>query len=139
MAVKNVLNLYNLLLSMGAFYLGVLMLTEKGAFDVYPPEWIGKLPFTSWTGMALFGMALFGLGNAFASLRGFIKKDKVFLMTIMMGALFFVCTVGATMLTGEWYLPSGVFLIVSIMQILLGIAGFIIFHLLGRAAGQAKR
>ncbi len=129
MLLKNILNFYNLLLSLGACYLGVSMLLGRGVFDTFPPEWIGKLPFNSWASLALFGMIIFGSGNAFASIWGFIKKDiKIFIMTITMGALFFFCTVISTMLVGEWYLPTGQFLILSSIQILLGVVGFVISY-----------
>ena len=137
MLLKNILNLYNLLLSLGAFYLGIQMILARGAFDSWPPEWIGKLPFNSWVSLALFGMIIFGIGNAYASIRGFIKKDKtIFLMTFTMGALFFFCTVISTILVGEWYLPTSGFLLFSAIQILLGLVGFFISHFTNRAVGR---
>ena len=137
MALKNILNSYNLLLSLGAFYLGLSMLSGRGVFDIFPPEWIGKLPFNSWASLALFGMIIFGVGNAFASIWGFIKKEKsIFIMTFTMGALLFFCTVISTKLVGEWYLPTGQFLILSIIQILLGLVGFVISYYTNRVIGR---
>ncbi|MBD3109634.1 hypothetical protein IEO70_14900 [Bacillus sp. AGMB 02131] len=119
-------NSYNLLLALGAFYLGLLMFMGKGAFDTYPPEWIGKIPFTGWAGIAIFGIIIFGIGNAIASAYGFVKKDKqIYIITISMGALFFLCTVASRILLGEWYLPTGQFLIFSVIQILVGLLGLI--------------
>lgn len=126
MLLKNILNSYNLVLSLGAFYLGVSMFLGKGAFDTFPQEWLGVLPFDSWSVLALFGMIVFGIGNGISSIYGFIKKDKkIFTMTFTMGALFFLCTVIPTILLGEWYLPTSAFFVLSLIQILLGLFGFL--------------
>ncbi|KOS68696.1 hypothetical protein AEA09_09180 [Lysinibacillus contaminans] len=130
MLLKNILSSYNLLLSLGAFYLGVSMFLERGVFDTFPPEWLGVLPFNNWAGLALFGMIVFGIGNGIASTYGFIKKDKkIFTMTFTMGALFFFCTVIPTILLGEWYLPTSAFFVFSLIQILLGLFGFLTIYL----------
>ena len=118
MLLKNISNSYNLLLSLGAFYLGVSMFLERGAFDIFPQEWIGVLPFNNWASLALFGMIVFGIGNGIASTYGFIKKDKkTFTITFTMGALFFFCTVIPTILLGEWYLPTSALFVLSLIQI----------------------
>jgi len=125
MLLKHILNLYNLLLSLGAFYLGIDMILGK-SFDTWPPEWIGKIPFTSWVSLGLFGIIVFGIGNGIASTYGFIKKDnKIFLITITMGVLFFSCTALSRILLGEWYLPTSGFLLFSTIQILLGLVGLV--------------
>ena len=126
MLLRSILNFYHLLLSLGAFYLGGLMFLGKGAFDTWPQEWVGKIPFTSWVSLALFGIIIFGIGNAIASTYGFIKKDnKIYLLTIIMGALFFFCTVLSRILLGEWYLPTSQFWKLSLLQILLGLFGLV--------------
>ncbi|WP_455661321.1 hypothetical protein [Pradoshia sp.] len=130
MILKNMANLYNLTLSLGAFYLGISMFLGKGGFDTFPPEWIGTLPFTNWASLGLFGILVFGLGNAFASIYGFIKKGKIFMMTITMGALFFLCTVIPTYLVGEWYLPTGIILILSLIRLFLGMLDLIVHALI---------
>jgi len=114
-------NLYSLVLSLGAFYLGLSML--GGSFETFPPEWIGKIPFTNWASLALFGIIVFGIGNGFISIYGFMKKDNIFIMNIIMGALFLLCTVIPTYLLGEWYLPTGIFLILSLIQLFIGLIG----------------
>ena len=125
MLLKHILNLYNLLLSLGAFYLGIDMILGK-SFDTWPPEWIGKIPFTSWVSLGLFGIIVFGIGNGIASTYGLIKKDnKIYLITITMGVLFFSCTALSRILLGEWYLPTSGFLLFSTIQILLGLVGLV--------------
>lgn len=100
--LKNILNFFHLFLSFGAFYVGVSMFLKRGVFATFPQEWIGKIPFNSWASLALFGIIIFGIGNAIASTYGFIKKDKkLYAITITMGALFFFCTVIPTILLGE--------------------------------------
>lgn len=89
MLIKNILNVYNLLLSLGAFYLGMSMFLERGVFDTFPKEWTGVLPFNNWASLALFGIIVFGFGNGIASTYGFLKKDnKIFIITFTMGAYF---------------------------------------------------
>ncbi|KAA0955404.1 hypothetical protein FQ087_12335 [Sporosarcina sp. ANT_H38] len=130
MLLKNIINSYNLILSLGAFYLGVSMFLERGAFDTFPQEWIGVLPFTNWASLALFGMIVFGIGNGIASIYSFKKNDiKKFTMTLTMGALFFFCTVIPTILLGEWYLPTSVFFVLSLIQLFLGLFGFLTVYL----------
>ena len=130
MLIKNLLNVYNLLLSLGAFYLGMSMFSGKGIFEIFPQEWIGVLPFNSWASLALFGIIVFGFGNGIVATYGFMKKDnKIFIMTFTMGALLFLCTVIPTTMLGEWYLPTSAFLVLSIIQIALGIIGFVINYL----------
>lgn len=130
MLIKSILNIYNLLLSLGALYLGVSMFLERGVFDTFPQEWIGILPFNNWASLALFGIIVFGIGNGIASTYGFVKKDKkIFIITFTMGALFFLCTIIPTILLGEWYLPTSALFVLSIIQILLGLFGFLTFYL----------
>ena len=131
MLLKNILNIYNLLLSLVAFYLGVSMFLERGVFDTFPQEWIGVLPFNNWASLALFGIIVFGVGNGIASTYGFIKQDKkIFTITFTMGALFLLCTVLPTILLGEWYLPTSALFVFSLIQLLLGLFGFLTFYLI---------
>ena len=126
MTLKNILNVYHLLLSLGAFYMGITMISNEGIFESFPEEWAGKLPFSDWMSLALFGMIVFGIGNGGASVYGFIKKDKtIFTLALVMGALFLFCIISPTVLLGEWYLPTAQFLIAAIIQLLLGASGFL--------------
>lgn len=129
MILKTSVNVYNLLLSLGAFYLGVSMFLERGVFETFPQEWIGVLPFNQWASLALFGMIVFGIGNGIASIYGFIKNDnKLFIITFLMGALFFLCTVIPTIVLGEWYLPTSALFLFSVIQLVLGLIGFLAFY-----------
>lgn len=125
MVLRFGVNFYNSLLSLGAFYLGGFMLAGRGVFDTFPPEWKGVMPFNSWASLALFGIIVFGIGNAAAAIYGFRRNNKnIFIITTMMGALFFLCTIIPTMLAGEWYLPMSMLAALSVIQLLLGFLGF---------------
>lgn len=118
--------MYNLLLAFGAFYTGIIMLSGSGIFSVFPKEWAGKVPFHNWESLALFAIILFGLGNAIVSIYGFKKRDtRLFILTIVMGALFFFCTMMQIILLKEWYLATLEFLLFSLIQILLGSLGLV--------------
>lgn len=124
MLLKMVINGYNLLLAIGAFYLGVTMVLGGGLFESFPPEWVGVLPFNNWASLALFGMLVFGLGNGIAAVYGVIRKDtSLFILTFVMGVLFFLCTVIPKMILGEWYLPTAMFFVASVVQIGLAVIG----------------
>ena len=140
MLIKSILNIYNLLLSLGAYYLGVSMFLERGVFDTFPQEWIGILPFNNWASLALFGIIVFGIGNGIASTYGFVKKDKkIFIITFTMGALFLLCTIIPTILLGEWYLPTSALFGLSIIQILLGLIGFLTFNLFSLLKNRKRK
>lgn len=124
MVLKKLVSTYLLLLSLGAFYLGSVMLSGEGIFADFPPEWVGVMPFSSWSSLALIGMIVFGLGNAGAAVYGFIKKDhKIFLLAIILGALCFGGALMPVVLLGEWYLPTVYLFIAGTVQILLGFIG----------------
>lgn len=124
--VKKIFNFYNLFLSLGAIYLGSSMILGRGTFDTFPSEWIGVMPFTSWISLGLFGMFVFGVGNAAVAAYGFIKVDKrVFLLTIALGVLLSLCALLPNFLLGESYLPVVYLFIASFFQVFLGIWGLV--------------
>ncbi|MFD1030155.1 hypothetical protein [Metaplanococcus flavidus] len=126
MLFRNIVSSYTLLLSLGAFYYGSLMLSGDGIFADFPPEWVGVMPFNSWMSLALFGMIVFGLGNAGAAIYGFMKKDqKLFVLVIFLGALCFLCAALPIILLGEWYLPLIQLFLASALQMALGFIGLI--------------
>jgi len=45
-------------------------------FVEFPPEWVGVMPFTSWSALAIYGMIVFGIGNAVAAVYGFTRKAR---------------------------------------------------------------
>ena len=126
MLIRNVVSSYALLLSLGAFYLGIVMLSGRGIFAEFPPEWVGVMPFGSWLALALFGMIVFGLGNAAVAAVGWLKKRKtVFVLSIILGLFCLLCTFMPVFLLGEWYLPTVYLFLAGTIQVLLGCSGFI--------------
>ncbi|WP_163972010.1 hypothetical protein [Oceanobacillus halotolerans] len=129
MGLKTISNLYQLLLAIGALYVGILMFLGSGVFATFPPEWIGTMPFTNWSSLAIVGIIIFGIGNAFVSTYGFITKKGThktfFLLTITMGLLLFLSALTPVLLVGEWYLPTALFWLLSFIQLSLGLLGFV--------------
>ncbi|WP_134341224.1 hypothetical protein [Filobacillus milosensis] len=126
MLLKNVSNSYNLLLSLAAFYTGINILTGTGVFSEFPQEWVGKIPFNSWESIAIFGILIFGFGNAIAAIYGFIKKGrKIFIMTLIMGVLFLSCMVLQIILLDEVFLATVQFILASSLQLFLGLVGLV--------------
>lgn len=127
MVLTKIASFYHLLLVLGAFYLGISMFLGRGVFADFPPEWIGTMPFRNWESLALFGMIVFGGGNAIAGVYGFIKKDKkVFLLSLVLGALLFLCASMPVILLGEWYLPTAFLTLLSAVQLSIGFIGLIV-------------
>lgn len=122
------LGIYDILLSIGAIYTGVMMVLGKGIFSEYPKEWLSKIPFEGWTGIGMIGIVIFGLGNCIAAILSLSKKgSKPWLMSGLMGIIFLVSIIIQRIMLGEWYLATGQFLIFSIIQIFLsgyGLLGY---------------
>lgn len=115
---------YNLLLSLGAFYTGMMMFSESGVFASFPQEWQGKVPFYNWSIAAFFTILIFGIGNGVASLYGVRKREnQLYMITVIMGFLFFLCILTQIILLKEWYLATVELLCLSVLQILIGSLG----------------
>ncbi len=123
--LKYITGAYCLFLSLGALYLGISMLLGKGIFADFPPEWIGVMPFSSWDTLALFGIIVFGIGNAAAGVYGIRKNAKVFVLALVLGAFCFLCAALPIMLLGEGYLPLVYLFLASALQMILGTFGLI--------------
>ncbi|WP_144235620.1 hypothetical protein [Planomicrobium okeanokoites] len=124
--LKKLVSSYCFLLSISAFLLGSYMFLEKGAFADFPPEWNGIMPFSSWNSLALFGMIVFGSGNAGAGIyRLLTKSRKVFLLSIILGTWLFLAAELPIILMGEWYLPLVFLFLASAIQVLLGVIGLL--------------
>lgn len=124
--IKTIVSTYSFLLSLGAFYLGITMLSGQGMFAEFPPEWSGVMPFGSWTALALFGMIVFGGGNAAAAAIGWFKDHRaVFGIAAFLGAFCLAFTLMPVFLIGEWYLPTVYLFLAGMLQLLLGALGFI--------------
>ncbi len=67
---------------------------------------------------------MFGIGNAFASLNGLLKKErKLYNLTMIMGILLLLSTVIQVFVLKEWFLATVEFLFIGLIQIFLGLFG----------------
>ncbi|MBU9674734.1 hypothetical protein KQ939_09155 [Planococcus sp. CP5-4] len=115
---------FNLAMSLGAFFMGISMLPVMGVFVEFPPEWVGVMPFTSWSALAMYGMIVFGIGNAVTAVYGFIRKPRTFFVAnLCLGVLLLLSAALPIVLLGEWYLPLVFFFALSFIQLALGLYG----------------
>ncbi|MGH4138892.1 hypothetical protein [Clostridium sp.] len=117
----NLLGVYDLLLALGAIYIGVMMVSSNnGEFIEYPHEWLPKIPFESWVIPGIIAIVLFGLGNILAAIICF-KKDnsKAWLATAIIGCILFISIIFQIIILGETYLATVELLILSVIQICL--------------------
>ena len=124
---RGVLSCFNLFLAIGAMYYGIEMIT--GIWDrdwgVFPPEWIGRVPFTSWFWPGVIALIFFGLGNLFAAYYSISKANKPWLPSLFMGTVFLVSLIISVPVLGEMYLPTAMFIILSIVQLILTILSLV--------------
>ena len=118
---KNLLGVYDLLLSFGAIYLGVLMISSSsGIFTEYPKEWLSKVPFESWVAPGVIAIIIFGLGNLISAIFSFRREsNKSWALSAIMGGIYFISIVAQVIILGEWYMATVQFFTFSIIQICL--------------------
>ncbi len=113
------LGVLNLLLAAGAAWGGILMLRGVGEiFAEFPMEWLGRLPFDSWTPIGCIAL-FFALGNALAGVLVLGGKGKPWLLSFLMGALLVLCVAGQVVVLREWYLAMLEFLAAAVLQMVL--------------------
>jgi hypothetical protein len=124
---KNLLGVYDLILSFGAIYLGMLMVTSSsGIFIEYPKEWLPRVPFESWVTPGIIAIIIFGLGNLISAIYSFRKESKKpWAMSTIMGLIFFISMVAQVIILGEWYMATIQFFIFSIIQLCLSLYVFL--------------
>lgn len=114
-----ILGCYDLFLATGAIYNGSKMVLGLWWGGEWPDVWIGRVPFTSWFWPGIIAVVFFGLGNLFASYYSIFKADKSWLPSLFMGILFLVSLIISISVLGEGYLATGMFIILSIIQLIL--------------------
>ena len=124
--MKIVLITYDLFLALGAIYQGLRMVL--GRYGEYPPEWLDRVPFTSWITPGIIAIIFYGLGNLLAGVFTFIKGNKGIAISFIMGVIFLVSLLISIRVLGDVYLATGEFIILSIIQILLSIITFIVYR-----------
>lgn len=120
-AKKNLLGIYDLILSFGAIFTGIMMIhSSTGIFAEYPKAWLTKVPFESWVIPGIIAILIFGLGNIISALLVFRKNGNTsWKMSALMGGVFLMSIVAQILVLGEWYMATVQFLILSIIQLLL--------------------
>jgi len=119
------LRIYDFILSLGAVYIGIMMINSKGVFAEFPSEWIGKLPFDNWAYIGAIAILVFGLGNFISVIFSFWQsKTKALKMSVLMSVLLLICIMAQRYILGEWYLATSQLLISGILQIILCGAAF---------------
>lgn len=114
------LGIYDFILAYGAISHGLKMISEKGGYSEYPKEWLTKVPFESWVVPGIIAIGFFGVGNIIAGFSSFFRKSNIsWLMSTIMGGIFFVSLIFQVKILGETYLATGFFFIFSIIQLCL--------------------
>lgn len=126
---RGVLGCFDLTLATGAIYYGSKMVLGLFWAGEFPKEWLGRVPFTSWFVPGIIAIAVYGLGNLIAAYLSFSKQKKGWIASVVMGIFFFMSLILSIKVLGESYLATGMFIILSIIQILLtAVAGIIYFR-----------
>lgn len=118
---KNLLCIYDLVLALGAIYIGVMMISSSNEmFSQYPKEWLTRVPFKSWIFPGIIAIVLFGLGNIISAILSF-KKDnsKSWIASAIMGGLLFMGVITQVIILEKTYLATVEFTIFSIIQLCL--------------------
>jgi hypothetical protein len=116
-----ILGVYDLIMGFGATYAGILMIrSNNGIFSGYPPEWLSKLPFTSWLVPGIIAIALFGAGNVAAAIISFIDKNtNSWFASAIMGGILLISLISQVLIVKEWYLATVEFFVLCLVQLIL--------------------
>ncbi|WP_443662327.1 hypothetical protein [Clostridium sp.] len=115
----NLLGIYDLIMAVGAIYIGVMMISSKsGIFTSYPKEWLSKVPFENWIFPGIIAIVLFGFGNIIAAILSFRKGNSKFWVTsAIMGGLLFISIISQVIILKETYLATVEIMALSIIQL----------------------
>lgn len=115
----NLLGIYDLILSLGAIYIGTHMIIINRN---YPKEWLSKLPFQDWIMIGIIGILIFGIGNIIAAIFSFKRiGDKPWVMSFIMGLILFISMIVQVKVLEEWYMATVQFFLFSIIQLSLSL------------------
>lgn len=128
----NLLCIYDIILAFGAIYIGLDMLNSSSKmFTQYPKEWLSKVPFGGWVIPGLIAIVLFGMGNLIAAIVCLKRDDsKSWVMSVVMGGIFFISLIAQIIILGECYLATVELLLLSIVQLCLSIYVFNVYKCL---------
>lgn len=117
----NILGIYDLVLALGAIYIGVMMInSSNGIFDQYPKEWLTRVPFENWIVPGIIAIVLFGLGNIIAASLSFNKSNsKFWLASAIVGGILFMSSISQVIILEEIFLATVEIMVLSIIQLCL--------------------
>lgn len=116
----NLLGIYDLILALGAVFIGVMMVSSSSEiFSDYPKEWLSKVPFESWFIPGIIAILIFGLGKIIEAIPSFRKNKNSWVISAIMGGIFFISIVAQVITLGEWYMVTVEFFIFSIIELWL--------------------
>lgn len=116
---RRILGYYDLLLAIGAIYNGIKMVSGSFWNGEFPDIWLGRVPFTSWILPGVIAIVLYGVGNLLAAYFSFSKKSKGWILSGIMGIVFLISLLISIVILGDIYLPTVIFIILALMQILI--------------------
>lgn len=116
-----ILGSYDLILATIAIFTGILMIrSDYGIFLEYPAEWIGKIPFHSWTAPGVILIILFGLGNITATFLCFMNESgRNWFISGIMGLFILLSTMIQVIVLGDWYMATLQTIILGSIQVVL--------------------
>jgi len=122
---KNLLGIYDSLLSIGAIYTGIIMILGDQVFAEYPNEWLTILPFKSWVIPGIIMMMVFGIGNLIAAIASFKNTHRKSWVTSMIIASILLIIVGAQVaILGEGYMATMQFFLLGLIQLAISVYVF---------------
>lgn len=132
------LEVYDILLAVGALWYGLRMLKGIGLiFSFFPPEWVDKLPFESWTPIGAIAL-FFAVGNAVAAALCLLARRNRALASLGMGILLMIGMIAQIIILGEAYMATGQFLLVALIQIIFSLVLMIRRRFVATATEHAR-
>lgn len=119
--VKILLGIYNLMISLCAFVIGIIMISSNHILLTNTlKEVMVHIPFSSWLVPGILIIVVFGIGNIIASILSFIKEGKLYMiLSFIMGILIILCSVIQVIMIKNLYTLIIQFIGIGIIQILV--------------------
>lgn len=119
--VKILLGIYNLMISISAFVIGITMISSNHILLTNTlKEVMEHIPFSSWLVPGIIIVVVFGVGNIIASVLCFVKKGKFYMiLSCITGVLIILCSLLQVFLIKNMYTIIIQFMGIGIIQIIL--------------------
>lgn len=126
---------YDVLLAIGAIWIGFQMVTMRGGTifaEPYPESWAMHLPFVSWVVPGILAIGLFGFGNLLAAYFCWKKMRNAAFASAFIGTMMLVGLSYQYAAVGEMYIVTDPLLLIGLIQ--LGLSGYVFWC--GRVRGH---